>query len=385
MESLNELRTQIDDIDAQLTALFERRMAVTQKVGELKKAKGLPVLDRSREETVIAGKESLLKNKYLKTEIKDFFGSILAISRRQQRAILADETHLAQFESYKAALRNARESVKEPRIYYQGVPGAYADEAAALFFGEAAPRLSAHTWRDLFDLLAADQADYIVVPIENNSTGSIDLVYDLLAEYGAFVVGEQNVKVEHCLAVLPGTKPEQIETVFSHEQGFLQSAEFLAGYPDWNQRAVLNTAEAAQMVKEQSIQAVCAAICSERAANLYGLEILHHGINTNRDNFTRFFIVSRHMELRDGSNKISLMFTLPHEPGTLNAVLGILAAHQMNMLRLESRPMPGKGWEYRFFVDVEGDLRNGDLNSAFYEIMENTLTLRVLGNYPKGV
>lgn len=383
MSKLDELRAQIDDIDAQMIALFEKRMDVTRQVGEYKKENDLPVLDRKREEEVLAKKEAMLKNKYLKTEVKDFFSSIMAISRRQQRALMADQSRLEHFETYKNVVKAAREPVSNPRVYYQGVAGAYAEEATALFFGEEVERSSAVTWRDLFELLMADKADYIVVPIENNSTGSINAVYDLLAEYGTYVVGEQMVKVDHCLSVLPGTKPEEITDVYSHEQGFFQSEEFLAQHSGWKRNAVLNTAAAAQLVQESGDHSK-AAICSRRAAQLHGLEVLEEGINTSKDNYTRFFIVSKEMEIREGSDKISLMFTLPHEPGTLNNILGILAVHQMNMLRLESRPMPGKGWEYRFFVDVEGNLRDGELNSVLFEIVENTLTLGILGNYKKG-
>lgn len=383
MSKLEELRAQIDEIDSQMIALFEKRMDVTRQVGEYKKEHDLPVLDRRREEEVLAKKEAMLKNKYLKTEVKDFFGSIMAISRRQQRGLMADQSRVEHFASYKNLVRAAREPVAHPRVCYQGVAGAYAEEATALFFGEEVQRSGAATWRDLFELLMAGQADYIVVPIENNSTGSINGVYDLLAEYGAHVVGEQLLKVEHCLCALPGVGLEEIADVYSHEQGFFQSEEFFAGHREWRQNAVLNTAAAARLVAESGARSK-AAVCSRRAARLWGLEVLQEGINTSRDNYTRFFVVSKEMEIRAGSNKISLMFTLPHEPGTLNHILGILAAHQMNMLRLESRPMPGKGWEYRFFVDVEGDLRDEDLNSVLFEILENTLTLGILGNYPKG-
>lgn len=384
MSELEELRAQIDDIDAQMTALFEKRMAVTRRVGTYKKAHGIPVLDRSREDAVLAGKEALLKNPYLKTDIKDFFSSIMAISRRQQRALLAEDDGVDRFAACRELVASARAAVESPRVLYQGVPGAYAEEAAALFFGETVQRRSAVTWRALFEALMQDRADYIVVPIENNSTGSINAVYDLLAEFGAYVVGEQLVRVEHCLAALPGAQLELLHDIYSHEQGFFQSEEFLSAHATWKRNAVLNTAAAAQLVSESGDPGK-AAICSRRAAALYGLTILKEKINTSDENFTRFFIVSRQMELRPGSDKISLMFTLPHEPGTLNNVLGILAAHHLNMLRLESRPMPGKGWEYRFFVDVEGSLRSEELQGVLFELLENTLTLRILGNYPRGV
>ncbi len=384
MSRLDELRAKIDHIDAQMITLFEKRMNLTQQVGEYKKENHLPVLDRAREEEVLAKKEAMLKNKYLKTEVKDFFSSIMAISRRQQRALLDDRDRAEQFKRYKGMVQAARMPVENPHVLYQGVSGAYAEEAAVLFFGADVSREFCATWRELFEKLIADEADYIVVPIENSSTGSINAVYDLLAEYGAYVVGEQMVRVDHCLAALPNVSMEEIQDVYSHEQGFFQSEEFLAQYPRWQHHAMLNTAAAAQMVYDCADRSK-AAICSRHAAELYGLAVLREGINTSHDNYTRFFIVSKTMELRVGRDKISLMFTLPHEAGALNHILEILAVHRMNMLRLESRPISGKSWEYRFFLDVEGDLANEEFNSALYEVLENTLTLGILGNYKKGV
>lgn len=383
MKDLTELRARIDDIDAQMAALFEQRMDVTRQVGEYKLAHDLPVLDRKREEEVLAKKEAMLKNPYLKTEIKDFFGSIMAISRRQQRMLMTDGSTAEKLKPLRDAVAAAGRPKASPRVCYQGVPGAYAEEAAALFFGADTPRESRPTWGALFDALAEGAADYAVLPIENSSTGSINAVYDLLAARGAYVVGEQLVRVDHCLAALPGARMEDIRDVYSHEQGFFQSEDFFRAHPDWRQHAVLNTAAAAALVAESGDGAK-GAVCSRHAAALYGLDVLQESINTSTDNFTRFFVVARSMEIRPESDKVSLMFTLPHEPGTLNNVLGILAVHQLNMLRLESRPMTGKSWEYRFFVDVEGNLRSEEWDSVLFELLENTLTLRILGNYPKG-
>ena len=384
MNELDDLRAAIDEIDAEMITLFEKRMDVTRRVGEYKREKGLPVLDAAREAEVLAKKEAMLRNQYLKTEVKDFFGSIMAISRRQQRALLEEQGRAERFRAYQTSVQQVRQPIENPVICYQGAVGAYAEEAAALFFGENARRNSVPTWRELFEQLMQDQADYIVVPIENSSTGSINAVYDLLAEYGAYVVGEQLVHVEHCLAALPGTNLAEIETVWSHEQGFFQSEEFLSRHTRWERRAVLNTAEAARLVAEGENRG-WAAICSRRAAAIYGLEVLASGINTQPENHTRFFVVAKEMELRQERDKISLLFTLPHEPGTLNSVLGILAIHHRNLLRLESRPIPGKSWEYRFFLDVEGDLADDAMTGALFEVMENTKTLRILGNYRKGV
>lgn len=382
MSELDELRKKIDDIDSQMTALFEKRMDATKKVGEYKKKNGIPVFDGAREAEVLAKKEAMLKNPYLRTDVKDFFSAIMALSRRQQRELTADENSRALFEKFRGDIKTAREPRSAPRVVYQGVPGAYADEAAHGFFGDGARYDTRETWRGAFEALRRCDADYAVVPIENNSTGSINGVYDLLTDFGFYVVGEQTVKVEHCLCAPRIAELSGIRDVYSHEQGFFQCAEYIEKN-GFRENAMLNTAAAAKYVEEQN-DASKAAICSRRAAELYGLSVLAAGINTSGENYTRFFIVSPEMEIRKGSDKISVMFTLPNEPGALSRVMSLIALHGLNLSKLESRPTEGRGWEYRFFADIGGSLKDGAMDSVLYEMLENTLSLRVLGNYVKG-
>ena len=312
--------------------------------------------------------------------MKDFFSSIMAISRRQQRALLAQQSSVEQVRALQALVQNAREPVSMPQVFYQGVAGAYAEEAAALFLGKRPSAAAPPPGAAFFELLVAGKADYIVVPIENNSTGSISAVYDLLAEYGAYVVGEQTVKVEHCLCALPGTVLEDVTDVYSHEQGFFQSEDFLTRHEGWKQNAVLNTAAAAQLVAVSGVKTKRRSAAAGRHSSS-GWKCCK-SISTPARIIIHAFVVAPTMELRPECGKLSLMFTLPHEPGTLNNVLGILAAHQMNMLRLESRPMPGEGWRYRF-VDVEGDLRSDALNTVLFELVENTPDAADSGQLPQ--
>ena len=190
MSQLDELRGQIDDIDAQLTALFLRRMEVTEQVGRWKQANGIPVLDTAREREVLAKKAALTDDPARKDDVTALYEAIMGISRRQQRKLLT-ETGNGDYQRICAALRTARKPLEEPRVLYQGEPGAYSDEAAGAFFGEAAHRSHVATWEAVFQALKEGRADYGVLPIENSSTGSISQVYDLLAQYGAYIVGEQ--------------------------------------------------------------------------------------------------------------------------------------------------------------------------------------------------
>jgi len=376
VEDLQALRGQIDEIDRQMAALFCQRMGITRKVGQYKAAHGLPVLDAQREKQVLAAKAALVGDE-LRADITTLFETVMALSRRQQQALVEDSGWL---EAHRAAWSACRVPPERPRVLYQGEPGAYADEAAAGFFGEDAAREHVETWEDIFEALKCGGADYGVVPIENSSTGSINQVYDLLARYGAYIVGEYVVKVEHCLAAPPGAHLEDIETVYSHEQGLLQCGDFLKAHSQWKRVPRLNTAESALFVARGGDKSK-AAVCSARAARLYGLDVLAEHIAQNARNYTRFVVVSPLPELREGRNKISAMFTLAHESGTLHRIMTVFATGGLNMMKLESRPIPGRSWEYRFFVDFTGDLTAYGMDSILREMSQCAETLRVLGNY----
>ena len=280
----------------------------------------------------------------------------------------------------RAALAGARPPLTQPRVLYQGVPGAYAEEATALFFGEERPRQAAETWEEVFLALREGRADYGVVPIENSSTGSISQVYDLLAKYGHYIVGEQVVKVEHCLLAPQGATLDTVREVYSHEQGLRQCADFLKAHPAWKGIARLNTAEAGRYVAGSG-DVTKAAICSRRAAALYGLEILAEHISLSESNYTRFVVVSPVMERRSGSDKVSALFVLPHRSGALHEIMTLFAVNGLNMMKLESRPIVGRSWEYLFFVDFTGDLADPAMDGVLRELSQTAESLRVLGNY----
>ena len=351
-------------------------MSVTRQVGEYKAARGLPVLDAAREKQVLAAKAALVGDD-LRADITTLFETIMALSRRQQQALVADSGWI---EGHRAAWAACRVPPGDPRVLYQGEPGAYAEEAAVRFFGADCRRSHTATWEDIFAALRDGRADYGVLPIENSSTGSINQVYDLLAKYGAYIVGEQVIRVEHCLMAPRGASLDSVRLVCSHEQGLFQCEDYLKAHPDWQRKVMLNTAAAAKWVAECADPSL-AAIGSRHAAQLYGLEVLAEGVNTNRENFTRFVVVSPLPELREGRNKISAMFTLAHESGTLHRIMTVFATGGLNLMKLESRPIPGRSWEYRFFADFTGDLAAYGMDSILREMSQCAATLRILGNY----
>ena len=380
MTELEQYRQEIDRIDGELVQLFLERMAVTGKVGEYKQRAGIPVLDAGREKQVIAAKTALTDDPARKADVAALYEEIMAISRRQQRKLVREGAEEPGYAAYAAALAARREPVAAPRVVYQGEPGCYSEEAAVGFFGPEVSSRGLAWFPDVFAALERGEADYAVLPVENSSTGSIRQVYDLLAQYNYYVVGECQVKVEHCLMALPGVALEDIHTVYSHEQGLMQCERYLDAHWGWRRVPTLDTAGSAKQVAESGDR-TAAAICSRRAAQIYGLHILAEGVNYNAMNHTRFVVVSPVLELRPGRNKISTVFRLPHQSGSLHEILTVFAVQGLNLLKIESRPIPGRGWEYLFFLDFTGDLAAPEMDGVLHGLGQLAAEFRILGNF----
>ena len=385
MDELQKLRKDIDGIDGQLVELFRRRMDVTRRVGEYKLERGIPVLDQARERQVLQNKGELAGDE-LRPAVITLFQTIMALSRRQQRDLIEPDKGAGNpgVARWRDARRSARQPVDSPRVVYQGVPGAYSEQACLNFFGGGANTAGLEQFEDCFLALREDRADYAVLPIENSSTGDIRQIYDLLTQYECYMVGETTVRVEHCLLAPKGATLDTVTHVYSHEQGLFQCERYLNAHPGWKQVPQADTAGSAQMVAESG-DITKAAICSARAAELYGLEILASGINHNTQNTTRFVVVSPRLELRPGADKISTLFVLPHEAGSLYEVLSVFAIHGLNLVKLESRPLPERSWQYMFFLEFTGALDDPAVGDALHELAQTTGEFRVLGWFPSNL
>lgn len=379
MDELQQYREEIDRIDRQMVELFRQRMAVTGQVGQYKLERGIPVLDAQRERQVLQDKAQLV-DEALRPGVTTLFQTLMAISRRQQRDLTRERADNPGVPRFRHAFAHPRTPVEHPRVVFQGEPGAYSEQACVNFFGEGVQATGLPQFEDTFLALKEGRADYAVLPIENSSTGAIRQIYDLLSEYDFFVVGETTVKVDHCLMALPGATMDTITQVYSHEQGLLQSAKFLNEHPNWRQVPQWDTAGSAKLVA-QSGDLTRAALCSARAAQLYGLNILVCPTNDNPHNTTRFVVVSPQAELREGADKISTVFLLPHEAGSLHEILTIFAVHGLNMVKLESRPLPRHSWEYMFFLEFTGNLNTPEIADVLHELSQTTGDFRVLGNF----
>lgn len=271
-------------------------------------------------------------------------------------------------------------------VGYQGTDGAYSQIAAERHFASRAAALETRGFDSFAELQQAviDRAvDYAMQPIENTTAGSINEAYDLLLKLDLQLVGEEVLKVEHCLAALPGTTIDQLRRVYSHPQALLQSSQFLAGLRECAVVSFTDTAMAMKKVRDERSPDQ-GAVASERAAALYGLEILARDIANQRNNFTRFVVAAREPAVYpiDVACKTSLILTTRHERGALVSCLRVIADHGLNLTKLESRPRPESPFEYVFYVDFEGNVADANVAQAIEQVRANTLWLRVLGSYP---
>ena len=382
MRDLQQCRAEIDRLDRQIVALFEERMAVCREVGAYKVAHHLPVLDEERERQVLKAKAELLQDADLRPQVIALFETIMAGSRSLQRRMVTetDPAKAGDLEAYQAMRHWSGQPLTEQRVLYQGQPGAYCEEAAMGFFGDDCQRMNLKTWDGVFRGVKEGFGDFGVVPIENSSTGSINDVFDLLGQFGCYIVGEQIVPVRHCLVALPDASMDTITDVYSHAQGFAQCRPFLGEHPKWEHHEMVNTAVSAKFVAESG-DSTKAAIASRRAAELYGLQILQSAINENVRNYTRFLIVAAEPRFPEDANKISVRFTIPHREGSLCRILQIFAQAGLNLEKLESRPVPESRWEYSFYADFTGNLRREEMDRGIRELIDAASSFRILGNY----
>ena len=373
---LLEIRDRIDSVDEKIVKLFEERMNLCKDVAEFKIKNHKQVLDPTREKQKIEKILKLTKDEAYRQSSGELFRQIMAMSRKMQYKMLAEYGIMKDIE-FEETKQIKREGVK---IVYQGVEGAYAHEAALCCFGEDADTYHVPSWRDAMEEVKSGKADYAVLTIENSTAGSVTQVYDLLMEYDNYIVGELFLKVEHALIGLSGAKISDIKKVYSHPQALMQSEGYLYKHKSWQQISVSNTAVSAKKVLEDK-DITQAAIASRHAAKIYGLNILEQSIQDNDLNTTRFVIVGRDKVYLHGADKISIAFEIAHESGSLYEMLSHFIYNNLNMTKIESRPIEGRNWEYRFFLDFTGKLGDAAVKNALRGLDEEAINFKILGNY----
>lgn len=375
--NLDEIRVKIDAIDEDMTKLFTERMNLAADIAAYKKEKDLPVFNDERERTILT-KVSDTVGPDLERYARCVYNTLFDVSKSYQSSKLEIQSDLR--DKIILARKNTPEIFPESEtVACQGIEGAYSQNAAEKIFGF--PKVTFfNSFDSVFTAVEKGLCKYGVLPIENSSYGSVSHVYDLMREHNFHISRSTKLRVAHKLLVKPGTSLSDIKEVISHEQALGQCAGFLKTLPGVKITPCDNTAQAAQMVAKGNDNSI-AAISSAECARLYGLEILKDDIEISDNNYTRFICISKNMEVYPGSNKLSIMMSLPHRPMSLYHTIARFSTLGVNLTKLESRPIPGSDFEFMFYFDMEASLAKEDVLNLICELDRSPETFVCLGNY----
>ncbi len=376
MSELKKLREEINRIDEKIITLLGKRRKLSKEVIEIKERYDFPLRDKKREAELLGKLVELGKERGVdSTLIKKIYSEIIDDSVKLQQNYL-----------YKISEQNELVDGKIV-VAIQGIKGSYSYLSTKKFFKESGKKLEFLSYKRFDEVVHAvekGEADYAVLPIENTTSGGINEVYDLLLHMTLSIVGEERYEVRHCLAATEETAPGKIKKVFAHYQAAAQCSNYLATLPDVSLEYYADTAMSVQKIKEEN-NPFYAAIASEDAAKLFGVKILRRNIANQVNNITRFLICARkpvELDLRIES-KTSLVISTSHTPGSLAEVLNIFKKYDLNLTKLESRPIIGNPWEEMFYLDFEGNIAERRVMKAIEELNPHTRSVKILGSYPK--
>lgn len=375
---LSELRNQIDSIDRELVELFKRRMNVSASVAEYKRQTGMNVLDASRERALL-NKVSELSGEEFEEYTRTLYATILDLSRSYQHKRLGDASRL--YGEISEALENTPKLFPERAVVAcQGVEGAYSQIAAERLFHS--PNIMFFSdWEKVFSAIEAGLCRYGVIPIENSTAGSVKKVYDLMISHNFKIVRTVRIKIDHNLLAKKGTKLEDIKEIVSHEQAISQCSGFLASmFPEAKITRVENTAKAAQMVAESDRNDI-ASLSSRSCAAQYGLDVVASCVQDNGNNHTRFICITNKLEVYPGADRTTLMLVAPHKPGSLYRILSRFNSLGINLLKLESRPIPDRDFEFMFYFDLEAPVYSPKFAQLLSELERECDEFTYLGSY----
>lgn len=376
METLEELRVRLDEIDDQIVNLYEQRMEICAHVGEYKIQTGKKVLDRQREKEKLENVAGKASNPFNKKGVTELYEQLMSMSRKLQYEQLVQAGALGRLPFIQVDSLDADQA----RVVFPGTEGAYSEAAMKRYFGENCNSFYVRTFREAMEAIEDGAADFAVLPIENSTAGAVDEMYDLLVEFENYIVGETVIPIRHTLSGLPGASLKDVKTVYSKGVALMQATHFLDAHSSWQRINVANTAIAAKKVVEDQDPSQ-AAVCSAYAAKVHGLQVLVDNINDNEHNSTRFIVVTNQKIFLKHALKISICLEVSHESGSLYRVLSHFIYNDLNMTKIESRPIEGRDWEYRFFIDFEGNMADGAVKNAIPGLREECRNLRILGNY----
>lgn len=374
---LDELRFELDELDRDLVALYQKRMNICAKVAQYKIMNNKDILDVKREKEKIASVKGLVSGEYEGFAVEQLYKQIMTASRRYQYHLMGEKKPLKS-DVFKEVDILPKTKDKSAKLIYQGIAGSYSNQASVAYFGNQYCLKHENTFEDTIKALIYKDFDYAILPIENSYVGSVIEVYDLLVKYDIYIVAQYIQNINHVLLANKNSDISDIKEVYSHNQALMQCRDFIRNYK-FKEIECINTALAALKVKESN-DISKAAIASEIAADIYDLKIIKKNIAPD-ENMTRFIIVSKAPIFLNKASRISLMFELKHKSGALYNILANFIFNGINMLNIESRPIKNKNWQYRFFIDIEGKLSDSNIKNALNSIKEEALNMKIFGNY----
>ncbi len=374
---IDELREKIDSLDTQLVDILKERLDIATAIAEYKKENNLPVLDRKRERELLNKVADLAGEKY-EQETRTFFNYIMGISRAYQ------SKHLGIKSSYEESINEAINLTEKifpecATVACQGVEGAYSQQACEKIFVN--PSIAyLNSWEGVFRAVDSGFCRYGILPLENSNAGSVNRIYDLLAQFNFSIVRSTRLHVNHSLLVKKGIEFEKITDIYSHEQAINQCSEFLSTLKNVKIHVCDNTATASKIVAESEKNNI-AALSSKKCAELYNLNVLKEAVQNDGNNYTRFICISKKMEIYPGANKTSLMIVTPHKPGALYNVLSKFNALGINVIKLESRPIPGSDFEFMFYFDIDVSVYSDKFQVLLGQLESEAEKFQYLGSY----
>ena len=375
---LEKIRAQIDWIDDKILELFFERMNCAEKVLEFKRDNSLPIFNAARERDILHRASLSTDDSTYQGYIKMLFSTILNISRTHQTSLLNPASSLV--DDIRAAVGDTKSDLpSNPVVACQGVEGAYSQIAASKLF-DSAKIMYMRTFDGVFNAVEQGLCAYGVLPIENTMSGSVTDVYELMKKYKFHIVRSVKHRINHVLLTKGAVDMKNVKEIFSHEHAINQCSEFLKSNPNIKVTVCENTAIAAEMVAK-SDRADIAAISSKTCAELYGLTIAAQNIQNKDHNYTRFICISKKLEIFEGANKISLMMSSDNRPGALYSILTKFSVLNLNLTKLESRPIAGTDFEFMFYFDMDGNVKDETVLNLIGQLDDGRNNFTFLGNY----
>jgi len=379
--NIGDYRKSIDEIDAQIVKLYNDRIAITDKVGEYKKENNLPVLDSARERRLLE-KVASMAGEDTEKSVRALYSVMLDISRSRQTKIMSGPTELSV--KMDEAVNNTQKMFPEKAtVACQGTEGAYSQIAAEKLIKHPSI-MFVSSFEGVFSAVKSGLCKYGVLPLENSTAGTVNQIYDLMIKYNFSIVRTVRVQISHVLAAAHGAKLSDIKEIYSHEQAIAQCSKFLGSLNGVKVVPCENTAIAAKMVAESGRKDV-AAICSKECVEAMGLSIVRDGICDESGNYTRFACISKNLEIYPGADKTSVMMILPHKAGSLYKVLSKLYVLGINLIKLESRAIPNRNFEFMFYFDFDESIYSPALKELLCQLEGEAQEFKYLGSYSEVV